>query len=323
MRLNKMIAVVFSAGAMLAAAGMASADNYPSRTIRMVVPFPPGGSVDYIARIVVPKFAEQIGQTVIIENKGGASGSIGTAEVAKSSPDGYTLLMVFDSHAVNHHLYKLPYDTFKSFDYLSQLVSAPMLLATSKTFRPNSVAEMIAYAKSRPDGITYGSSGTGGSNHLDALAFADSAGIKAMHVPYKGGGPMITAVMAGEVDYVVTTMPVVLSQVKESGKLKALAVTSKARVPQLPETPAVAETLPGYEASSWIGMMAPAGLPKDVSLKIQAAMKKALDTPEVKNRLISEGFQIIGSPPEAFLETMRAESDAMGKLIQQRNIKVE
>jgi tripartite-type tricarboxylate transporter receptor subunit TctC len=323
MRLNKMIAVVFSAGAMLAAAGMASADNYPSRTIRMVVPFPPGGSVDYIARIVVPKFAEQIGQTVIIENKGGASGSIGTAEVAKSSPDGYTLLMVFDSHAVNNHLYKLPYDTFKSFDYLSQLVSAPMLLATSKTFRPNSVAEMIAYAKSRPDGITYGSSGTGGSNHLDALAFADSAGIKAMHVPYKGGGPMITAAMAGEVDYIVTTMPVVLGQVKESGKLKALAVTSKARVPQLPDTPTVAEILPGYEASSWIGMMAPAGLPKDVSLKIQAAMKKALDTPEVKNRLISEGFQIIGSTPEAFLETVRAESDSMGKLIQQRNIKVE
>ncbi|WP_454912870.1 tripartite tricarboxylate transporter substrate binding protein [Variovorax gossypii] len=323
MRLNKKIAMLFSAGAMLAAAGMASADNYPSRTIRMVVPFPPGGSVDYIARIVVPKFAEQIGQTVIIDNKGGASGSIGTAEVAKANPDGYTLLMVFDSHAVNHHLYKLPYDTFKSFDYLSQLVSAPMLLATSKTFRPNSVAEMIAYAKSRPDGITYGSSGTGGSNHLDALAFADSAGIKAMHVPYKGGGPMITAVMAGEVDYVVTTMPVVLGQVKEAGKLKALAVTSKARVPQLPDTPTVAETLPGYEASSWVGMMAPAGLPKDVSLKIQAAMKKALDTPEVKNRLTSEGFQIIGSTPEAFLETVRAESDAMGKLIQQRNIKVE
>lgn len=323
MRLNKMIALVFSAGAMLAAAGMASADNYPSRTIRMVVPFPPGGSVDYIARIVVPKFAEQIGQTVIIDNRGGASGSIGTAEVAKANPDGYTLLMVFDSHAVNHHLYKLPYDTFKSFDYLSQLVSAPMLLATSKTFRPNSVAEMIAYAKSRPDGITYGSSGTGGSNHLDALAFADSAGINAMHVPYKGGGPMITAAMAGEVDYIVTTMPVVLGQVKESGKLKALAVTSKARVPQLPDTPTVAETLPGYEASSWIGMMAPAGLPKDVSLKIQAAMKKALDTPEVKNRLISEGFHIIGSTPEAFLETMRAESDVMGKLVQQRNIKVE
>jgi tripartite-type tricarboxylate transporter receptor subunit TctC len=323
MRLNKKIAVLFSAGAMLAAAGMASADNYPSRTIRMVVPFPPGGSVDYIARIVVSKFAEQIGQTVIIDNKGGASGSIGTAEVAKASPDGYTLLMVFDSHAVNNHLYKLPYDTFKSFDYLSHLVSAPMLLATSKTFRPNSVAEMIAYAKSRPDGVTYGSSGTGGSNHLDALAFADSAGIKAMHVPYKGGGPMITAVMAGEVDYVVTTMPVVLGQVKESGKLKALAVTSKTRVPQLPDTPTVAETLPGYEASSWIGLMAPAGLPKDVSLKIQTAMKKALDTPDVKNRLTSEGFQIIGSTPEAFLESVHVESDAMGKLIQQRNIKVE
>jgi tripartite-type tricarboxylate transporter receptor subunit TctC len=323
MQLNKTIAGLFSAATLLAAAGMASANDYPTRTIRMVVPFPPGGSVDYIARIVVPKFAEHIGQTVIIENKGGASGSIGAGEVAKAAPDGHTLLMVFDSHAVNHHLYKLPYDTFKSFDYLSQLVSAPMLVATAKNFAPKTVPELISYAKSRPDGITYGSSGTGGSNHLDALAFAEHAGIKALHVPYKGGGPMIAATMSGEVDYIVTTMPVVLGQVKEGGKLKALAVTSKTRVPQLPDTPAVAEHLPGYEASSWIGLMAPAGLPKDVSMKIQAAMKKALETPEVKNRLTSEGFQVIASTPEAFMEAMRAESDMIGKLIQQRDIKVD
>jgi tripartite-type tricarboxylate transporter receptor subunit TctC len=323
MDLKKRIRTAVCAAALLAAAGMASANDYPSRTIRMVVPFPPGGSVDYIARIVVPKFAEQIGQTVIIENKGGASGSIGAGEVAKAAPDGYTLLMVFDSHAVNHYLYKLPYDTFKSFDYLTQLVSAPMLVVTAKNFPPKSVPELISYAKSRPDGITYGSSGVGGSNHLDALAFAEHAGIKAMHVPYKGGGPMITATMSGEVDYIVTTMPIVLGQVKEGGKLKALAVTSTKRVPQLPDVPTVAEHLPGFEASSWIGLMAPAGLPKDVRLKIQTAMKKALDAPEVKNRLNSEGFQVVASSPEAFLETVRAESDKIGKLIRQRNIRVD
>jgi tripartite-type tricarboxylate transporter receptor subunit TctC len=323
MDLKKRIRTAVCAAALLAAAGMASAIDYPSRTIRMVVPFPPGGSVDYIARIVVPKFAEQIGQTVIIENKGGASGSIGAGEVAKAAPDGYTLLMVFDSHAVNHYLYKLPYDTFKSFDYLTQIVSAPMLVVTARNFPPKSVPELISYAKSRPDGITYGSSGVGGSNHLDALAFAEHAGIKAMHVPYKGGGPMIAATMSGEVDYIVTTMPIVLGQVKEGGKLKALAVTSTKRVPQLPDLPTVAEHLPGFEASSWVGLMAPAGLPKDVRLKIQTAMKKALDTPEVKNRLNSEGFQVIASSPEVFLETVRAESDKIGKLIRQRNIRVD
>lgn len=323
MDLKTKIGTTLCAAALLSTTGWANANDYPSRAIRMVVPFPPGGSVDYIARIVVPKFAEQIGQTVIIENKGGASGSIGAGEVAKAASDGYTLLMVFDSHAVNHHLYKLPYDTFKSFDYLTQLVSAPMLVVTAKNFAPKSVPEMISYAKSRPDGITYGSSGTGGSNHLNALSFADHAGIKAMHVPYKGGGPMIAATMSGEVDYIVTTMPVVLGQVKEGGRLKALAVTSTARVPQLPDVPTVAEHLPGYEASSWIGLMAPAGLPKDVSLKIQTAMKKALDTPEVKNRLSSEGFQIIASSPEAFIKAVRAESETLGKLMQQRNIRVE
>jgi tripartite-type tricarboxylate transporter receptor subunit TctC len=323
MNLSKKLAVLLSACAMLAAAQLARADDYPNRPVRLIVPFPPGGSVDYIARIVVQKFSEQLGQSVIIENKGGASGSIGSAEVAKSKPDGYTLLMVFDSHAVNHHLYKLPYDTFKSFDYLSEMVSAPMLLATAKSFPPNSVPEMIAYAKTRPDGLNYGSAGTGSSNHLNGLAFAERAGIKALHIPYKGGGPMLTATMAGEVDFVITTMPVILAQVREGGKLKALAVSSKKRVSQLPDTPTIAEALPGYEASSWIGLMAPAGLPKDVSAKVQNAMKKALNTPELKNRLTSEGFQIIAGTPEAFVAKVRTESDSLGKLIEKRNIKVE
>lgn len=302
---------------------LAFANDYPNRPVKLIIPFPPGGSVDYVARIIGQKFSEQMGQSVVLENKGGASGSIGAAEVAKAKPDGYTLLMVFDSQAVNQYLYKLPYDTFTSFDYITEMVSAPMLLATAKSAPFNTTPELIAYAKSRPNGVTYGSSGTGGSNHLNALGVADKAGINALHVPYKGGGPMLTAAMAGEVDYVVTTMPVIMSQIKDGGKLKALAVSSKARVSQFPNLPTIGESLPGYEASSWIGLVGPAGLPKDVQNKVFTAMKNTLESPEIKSRLTADGFQVIASTPAAFLSKVRSESETIGKLIISKQIKVE
>lgn len=303
--------------------GVVLADAYPNRPIRLIIPFPPGGSVDFVARIVTQKFSDELGQPIILENKGGASGSIGAAEVAKAKPDGYTLLMVFDSQAVNQYLYKLNYDTFTSFDYLTEMVSAPMLLATAINAPFNSAPEFIAYAKSRPDGVTYGSSGTGGSNHLNALSFSEKAGINALHIPYKGGGPMLTATMAGEVDFVITTMPIIMSQVKEGGKLKALAVSSKARVPQFPNLPTIAETLPGYEASSWIGLLGPAGMSKEVQNKVIIAMRKTLESPTIKNRLTTDGFQIIASTPAAFLAKVRTESDTLGKLIISKQIKVD
>jgi tripartite-type tricarboxylate transporter receptor subunit TctC len=302
---------------------MAMAKDYPNRPVKLIISFPPGGSVDYVARIISQKFSEQMGQPVILENKGGASGSIAAAEVAKAKPDGYTLLMVFDSQAVNHYLYKLPYDTFTSFNYITQMVSAPMLLVTARSSPFNSAPELIAYANSRPKGITYGSSGAGGSNHLNALNFSDKAGINALHIPYKGGGPMLTAAMAGEVDYVVTTMPVVMSQIKEGGKLKALAVSSKTRVPQFPNMPTIAETLPGYEANSWIGLVGPADLPKDVQSKVFNAMKNTLESPEIKSRLVADGFQVIASSPAAFLSKVRSESEIIGKVIVAKQIKVE
>ena len=302
---------------------LALANDYPNRPVKLIIPFPPGGSVDYVARIIGQKFSEQMGQSVVLENKGGASGSIGAAEVAKAKPDGYTLLMVFDSQAVNQYLYKLPYDTFTSFDYITEMVSAPMLLATAKSAPFNTTPELIAYAKSRPNGVTYGSSGTGGSNHLNALGVADKAGINALHVPYKGGGPMLTAAMAGEVDYVVTTMPVIMSQIKDGGKLKALAVSSKTRVSQFPNLPTIGESLPGYEASSWIGLVGPAGLPKDVQNKVFTAMKNTLESPEIKSRLTADGFQVIASTPAAFLSKVRSESETIGRLIISKQIKVE
>lgn len=311
------------AGALLSATPWAAANSYPSKPVRLIVPFPPGGSTNLVARIVVQKFSEKLGQTVLIENKGGASGMIGTAEAARAEPDGHTLLIVFDSHATNHHLYQnLKYDTFKSFDYVTLMTVAPVLLTTPKSFPPNSVPELIAYAKARPGHVTFGSSGTGTSNHLNAMTFAEMAGIQATHVPYKGGGPMGNALLASEINYVVATMGSMLPMVR-SGRVKALAVGSKQRDPQLPNTPTVDEFLPGYEANSWLGLVAPAGLPKDVLNKVHSAMLQTLADPEVNQKLTSIGFQVVGSTPAAFLERVRRESDTMGRLIQTRGIKVE
>lgn len=312
------------AAALLTATSLASASGpYPSKPVRLIVPFPPGGSTDIVARIVVQKFSEKLGGTVFIDNKGGASGMIGTAEAARAEPDGHTLLIVFDSHATNQYLYKnLKYDTFKSFDYVTLMTVSPVLLTTPKSFAPNSVQELIAFAKAKPGSVTYGSSGTGTSNHLNALTFAERAGITAIHVPYKGGGPMTNAVVSGEVNYVVGTVGGLLPHVR-SGALKPLAIGSKRRIPQLPDTPTVDEILPGYEANSWIGLVAPAGLPKDVLAKVQTAMVQALADPDVNQRLTSISFQVVGSTPAAFTDMVKRESEQMGKLIDTRGIKVE
>lgn len=311
------------ASALLCGSNLAMAQAYPSKPVKLIVPFPPGGSTDIVARIVVQKFSEKLGQTVYIDNKGGASGMIGTAEAARAEPDGYTLLIVFDSHATNHHLYpNLKYDAFKSFDYITLMTVAPVLLTTPKSFPVNTMGELISYAKARPGVVTYGSSGTGTSNHLNALTLADRAGFTATHIPYKGGGPMTNAVVAGEVNYVVGTVGGLLPHVR-SGSLKPLAIGSKQRIPQLPDTPTIDEVLPGYEANSWIGLVAPAGLPKEVLTKVHTAMMQTLQDPEVNQKLTAISFQVVGSTPAAFVEKVRRESDLMGKLIQTRGIKVE
>jgi len=295
-------------------------DNYPSHSVRMVVPFPPGGSVDYIARIVIPEFAKKLGTSVFIENKGGASGAIGTADVARAAPDGYTLLMVFDTHAVNPYINKsLPYDTFKSFDYITGMTRAPMVLATRSNFPAASLSEMIDYAKKNPGKVTYGSSGVGGSNHLTALSFSKAAGISSLHVPYKGGGPMLTAVIGGEVDFVVTTFPLVVERIK-TGQLKALGMGSQQRVRQLPEVPTVSELLPGYTATSWIGLVGPANLPPAVEKKINAAMNQALNSPAVRDRLVNEGFEIMAGTPSGFKDWVHDRYVEAGKLIKAENI---
>lgn len=298
------------------------AQSYPNKPVRLIVPFPPGGSVDYVARKIAPKLAENLGQNVVIDNKGGASGTIGTYEAARAAPDGYTLLLVFDSHAVNASLYDIKYDTFKSFDYVSLIGTMPMALVTSKKSGLDSVQAVLNAAKASPGKINYGSSGVGGSNHLNPVAFERQAGIKLTHVPYRGGGPMLTALLSGEVDMVIGSLPTVVGYAK-SGLANVVAIGSKTPAPQLPNVPTIDAVVPGYLAQSWVGMMVPAGVPKPVFQQIQTALQKTLADPSVKDRMESDGFNIINSNPAEFEAQVRRESKRWSEIIREANIKVE
>jgi tripartite-type tricarboxylate transporter receptor subunit TctC len=301
----------------------ASALGQTGKPVRAIVPWPAGGTVDGVARVIGPKFSEGIGRPVVIENKAGAGGSIGEAEAAKGAPDGSTLLFVFDTHAVNHLLYKeLGYDPFKSFEHVSLLVTSPQALVGAKNFAPSSVGELVAYAKANPGKVTYATVGAGSSNHLNALLLSGRTGIDMLHVPYKGGAPMMIDLVGGQVNVMFVSAPQAIPQVK-AGRIKALAIGASKRIAQLPDTPTVAETLPGFTAQSWVGVLVPAGAPKELVARYSAAARKALADPEVRGKLDAQGFEIVGSGPEEFLAFARAESDKWAKVIRDYNIRVE
>lgn len=300
----------------------AQAQGYPNKPVRLIVPFPPGGSVDYVARTISQKFAEYMGQNVVVDNRGGASGTIGTYEASRAAPDGYTLLLVFDSHAVNASLYDIKYDTFTSFDYVSLIGTMPMALVTSKKSGLTSPQAVLAAAKAAPGKLNYGSSGVGGSNHLQPVAFARQAGLQLMHVPYRGGGPMITAMLSGEVDMIIGSLPTVIQYAK-TGQANVVAIGSKERVAQLPDVPTIGSVVPGYVAQSWIGMMVPKGVPAPVFEHIQTALRKTLADPAVKTKMENDGFNIVNSSPAEFETQVRSESKRWAELIRDEKIKVD
>jgi tripartite-type tricarboxylate transporter receptor subunit TctC len=301
---------------------LALAQGYPAKPVRLVVPFPPGGTTDLIARMVQAKFQEFLGAQVLIENKGGAGGSIGAADVARSAPDGYSMLMVFDTHAVNHHLYKDAPDPFKTLDHLMLMVTSPSTLVAVSNFAPNNLREVVAYAKANDGKVTYATAGAGSSNHLGALLLEQYAGVRMLHIPYKGGGPMVQALLGNTVDICLMSTPLILPHI-QAGKVKAIASGGLQRLAVLPNVPTLAETYPGFEQISWFGLLVPAGTPKDVSAKIHGAMAKTLAVPEVNQRLTERGFDVRASSPEEFLRYVRGESDKLGKLIRDNGIKVE
>jgi tripartite-type tricarboxylate transporter receptor subunit TctC len=300
----------------------ASAQPYPSKPVRIIVPFPPGGTTDLIARIVQPKFQEFMGQTVLIENRSGAGGSVGAAEVARAPADGYTLLMVFDTHAVNHHIFKMAPDPFKQLEHISLMVKSPSALVGVTSFAPNTLREVVAFAKANPERMTYATPGSGSSNHLAALLLEQQAGIKMTHVAYKGGGPMIQALLSQQVHISFFSLPLMVPHIK-AGKMKGLAVGSRTRVPQLPDVQTLAETFPGFEQYSWFGILSPAGAPKEVTAKVLREMTRTLQAPDVNGKLTEQGFEIVASSPGEFLKFVQGESDKLGKLIRDNKIVAE
>lgn len=300
-----------------------SAQEFPTRPIRITVPWPAGGTVDGVARVMQNRLAQGFGQPVVIENKPGAGGSVGAIGVAQSPADGYNLLMVFDTHAVNHHLYKSQgLDPFKSFEHVTRLVTSPQSLVAANRFTPSTLAQLVEHAKAKPDSVNYGTVGTGSSNHLNMLTFEARTGTRMTHVPYKGGAPMMQDLIAGQIDVMFVSAPQAIPQVK-AGRIKSLAIGSLKRIGQLPETPAVAETLAGFEAASWVGVVAPAGTPAPIVARLHKELTAALGDKDVADKLISQGFQLIASSRAEFLDFVRAESDRLGKVIADNGVKVE
>ncbi|HTD91558.1 MAG TPA: tripartite tricarboxylate transporter substrate binding protein [Burkholderiales bacterium] len=310
---------------MYAFATSAQTQNYPSRPIRFIVPFPPGGGNDVMARIVGQKFTDAFGQQVVIDNRGGAGGNIGTEIASRAAPDGYTLFLGgVGSHGTNPGLQsKLPYDPVKDFAPVSQIASAALVVVSNLALPAKSISELVQYAQSRPGQINYASSGTGSIAHLSVELFNSMAKIKLQHVPYKGTGPALTDLLSGQVQLLFNSALSMLPQIR-GNRVRALAVTSVKRIAPLPDVPTIAESgLPGYDATSWYGVLAPARTPRTIIDKLNAEIVRAVRAPELSNRLQSEGALPVGNSPEQFAAFIQRELDRWAKVIKEAGIKVE
>jgi tripartite-type tricarboxylate transporter receptor subunit TctC len=320
--LRKLLAALAAVPCLAAVPFLAVAQSYPAKPVRLIVPFPPGGTTDLIARVVQPKFQEFLGQNVVIENKGGAGGSVGAADAAQSAPDGYTLLLVFDTHAVNHHIYKVAPDPFTKLEHIMLMVSSPSTLVAVSSFPPGNLPEVVARARAESGKVTYATAGAASSNHLGALLLEEQAGIRMTHVHYKGGGPMIQALLGNQIDIAFVSTPLILPHI-QSGRVKAIAVGGKSRMAVLPQVATLSEAYPGFEQISWFGILAPRGTPREAMAKVHREMARTLAAPEVRKTLEERGFEVVASSPEEFLRFVRAESDKLGRVIRQNNIAAE
>jgi tripartite-type tricarboxylate transporter receptor subunit TctC len=290
--------------------------TYPTKPVRLVVPFPASGTTDILARAVAQKLSETWGQQVIVDNRPGAGGNIGSELVAKAPPDGYTLLMgTVGTHAINPSLYaKMPYDHVKDFTPVILVAGVPNVLVVNPSLPVNSVQQLIAYGKANPNKLNFASSGNGTSIHLSGELFRTMTGVQMTHVPYKGSAPALTDLIGGQVQLMFDNLPSSLQFIK-AGKLRALAVTSAARSQALPDVPTLAESgLPGFEASSWFGVLAPAGTPADIVAKVNSAVAAWLASPAAKEQLAAQGAIAAGGPPDAFAKHIADESAKWAKV---------
>jgi tripartite-type tricarboxylate transporter receptor subunit TctC len=316
--------IAFLAFALGFAPAFAAAQAYPVKPVKMIVPFAAGGATDVVARLLAQKLTDAWGQSVIVENRTGAGGNIGADAVAKAAPDGYTLLLTSGAIVTaSQHMYKnMPFDPDKDLLPITNVATGPQLIAVATSVPANNLRELIAYAKANPGKVNYGSAGIGSQTHLAAENFAYAAGVDLTHVPYKGESAALTDLMGGQIQMATPNFAAAVAMARE-GKIKALAVTSKQRNPQLPDVPPASEVLPDFENAGWFGLMAPAGTPKDIVDKVQRDTAKIILTDEFRGRLAQLGMEPVANTPSDFAAAIRIQSARWAKVIRERGIRVE
>lgn len=297
---------------------------YPNRPVKMVVASAAGGILDTVGRLVATRISESMGQPVVVDNRAGAGGILGTEIVAKAAPDGYTIAKVATSHAINPGLYpKMPYDTVRDLVPVSHTVNLTNILVAHPSVPATNVKELIALAEAKPRTLTFGSAGNGQSNHLSGEIFRTMAGIEMVHVPYKGSAPALTDVVAGNISMMFVDLLSALPHLK-SGRLRAIGMAGPSRAPALPEVPTIQESgLPGFNGNTWLGLVAPAGTPKEIVAKLSAEVSRALNAPEVRDRLLAQGVEPVGSTPEQFAARLESEMQRYAAVIKSSGAKID
>ena len=307
----------------LAFATVASAQSYPTKPLRLVIPFPPGGSNDVVGRMIAFQLSERLGKSVVVDNQGGAGGIIGTEAVARANPDGYTLLLISVAHAFGASMYKLPYDPIAAFAPVSILGTGPVALCVNPKLPVNSLEDLIALAKAKPGDLNYATAGVGSFQHLSSALFKLQSGLDIVHIPFKGGGPAMADVVAGNTQIVIGSLIQMLPQIN-SGRLKILGVGSTKRVPALPKVPTISEAgVPGYEATNWWGIIAPAGTPKAVIDRLHGELSAVLATSETRKRFETEGGEAVQMSSEDFGKFIVSETAKWAKVVKEAGIKPE
>jgi tripartite-type tricarboxylate transporter receptor subunit TctC len=309
----------------LLAIPLARAAEYPDKPVVVVVPFPPGGGGDTLARTVMPRVSQELGQPIVVENKPGAGGNIGSAGVARATPDGYVLLYGTNgTHAINQSLYRKPgFDAEKDFAPVSRLTEIPAVMVVNPSLLPvKSVPELIAYLKANPGKVSFASAGNGTTSHLAGVMFGTLAGVDIQHIPYKGGAQAITDVIGGQVAMMIDVMPNVYPHIK-SGKVRALAISTAARSPAAPDLPAIAEAVPGFEVSAWDAVFAPPGTPKPIVDRLNVAVRKALEDPAIKDALLTRGTVTVAGSPEDLAKFVSSENARWSKVVKQIGAQVD
>ena len=305
------------------AAPYAAAQQYPSKPVRIIVPFAPGGGSDFTARLIAQKLTERYGQSFIVENRAGAGGNLGAELALKAPPDGYTLLLISASYTVNPSVYKLSFDPIKDIAPIIQVSGGPYVVAVHPSVPAKTLAEFVNYARAQPEKLAYGSSGNGSVMHVSTAYFLDSAKIKVLHVPYKGTGPALQDTLGGQVQLIFGAVPTTLPHVK-AGKLRALAVTTQKRIAAAPDIPTIAESgYPDYEVTNWHGIVAPRGVPREIIEQLNRDINGMLGSEDFKKVLANDGLEPAGGPSSRFAEVLARETARWAKVVQQAGIKAE